>query len=99
MSKTYLYIQFKVKETDAFKEYGEKVSATVTQFGGKTIAVNKTPAPLNGKLDADVCVIQEWPSIGAAQSWLNSPEYAPLKKLRDERAMIDLIITEVPAIG
>lgn len=98
MSKTYLYIQFKIKEMDAFMQYGEKVSETVAQYGGKTIAVNKSPSPLHGELDIDVNVIQEWPSVEAAQTWLESPEYAPLKTLRDERAMTDLVITAIPTI-
>lgn len=79
--------------------YGERVSETVAQYGGKTIAVNKSPNPLHGELDVDVNVIQEWPSVEAAQQWLDSPEYAPLKSLRDKRAMTDLVITPIPAIG
>ncbi len=98
MSKTFLYIQFKIKQMDAFKQYGEKVSKTVASYGGKTIAVNKSPNSLQGDLDIDVNVIQEWPSIEAAQTWLDSPEYAPLKALRDEHAMTDLVIVPVPAI-
>lgn len=99
MSKTYLYIQFKIKEINAFMQYGEKVSNTVAQYGGRTIAVDKSPSPLHGELDIDVSVIQEWPSIETAQTWLDSPEYAPLKVLRDERAMTDLVITPVPALS
>lgn len=99
MSKTYLYIQFKIKEMDAFQQYGEQVSATVTHYGGKTIAVNKAPNPLHGQHNIDVNVLQEWPSLESAQAWLESPEYAPLKTLRDERAMTDLIITPIPAVG
>ncbi|GAL27609.1 hypothetical protein JCM19239_1031 [Vibrio variabilis] len=98
MSKTYLYIQFKIREMDAFQQYAQQVSATVSKYGGKTVAVNKAPSSLHGKLDIDVSVIQEWPSIEAAQTWLKSPEYAPLKVLRDERAMDRLIITPVPVV-
>ncbi|HHX8572124.1 TPA: DUF1330 domain-containing protein [Vibrio alginolyticus] len=99
MSKTYLYIQFKIKEIEAFQQYADKVSGTVALYGGKSIAINKEPSALHGSVDIDVCVIQEWPSFEAAQTWLDSPEYAPLKVLRDERALADLKIIPVPALG
>ncbi|WFB49474.1 DUF1330 domain-containing protein [Vibrio coralliilyticus] len=98
MSKAYLYIQFKIKEIGAFQQYAQTVAATVSLYGGKTIAVNKTPSALHGELDIDMSVIQEWPSIKAAQTWLDSPEYAPLKRLRDEHAMEKLLITPVQAV-
>ncbi|PSW09368.1 DUF1330 domain-containing protein [Photobacterium rosenbergii] len=99
MSNVYLYIQFKIKNMGAFKQYGAQVPDTVALYGGKTIAVNKAPIPLHGNMDVDVCVVQQWPSLEAAQAWLDSPEYAPLKKLRDERAMTELTIVPVPAVG
>lgn len=99
MSKTYLYIQFKIKEMEAFKQYAANVPETVALYGGKTIAVNKAPEALHGSIDVDVSVIQQWPSLEAAQLWLDSPEYAPLKVLRDERAFTDLKIIPVPALG
>ncbi|WP_342344074.1 DUF1330 domain-containing protein [Vibrio owensii] len=34
----------------------------------------------------------------AAHAWHDSPEYAPLRKLRDEKAMRDLKIIPVPAV-
>jgi len=98
MSKTYLYIQFKIKDMQAFKQYAEQVSDTVSLYGGKTIAINKSPNPIHGELDMDVCVIQEWPSLQAAENWHSSPEYAPVKKLRDEQAMEQLTITPLAAL-
>ena len=99
MSKTYLYIQFKIKEMEAFQQYAANVSDTVALYGGKTIAVNKEPSALHGSVDIDASVIQEWPSLEAAQAWLDSPEYAPLKQLRDDRALSDLKIISVPALS
>ena len=59
----------------------------------------RSPSAMCGEVAADVCVIQEWPSIEAAQTWHDSPEYSPLKKLRDEEAMGDLKMIPVPAIN
>ncbi len=98
MTPTYLYIQFKIQHMEAFSEYAERVSETTQIYGGKTVAINKSPMALHGDLGADVCVIQHWPSLEAAQAWHDSPEYAPLRKLRDEKAMRDLKIIPVPAV-
>ncbi|WED23809.1 DUF1330 domain-containing protein [Vibrio sp. JC009] len=99
MQPTYVYIQFKIKDMQAFKRYTEQVSETTKIYGGKTIAVNKAPSAIHGEVGADVCVIQEWPSLEATQTWHDSPEYAPVKKLRDEEAMSDLKIIPIPALG
>ena len=86
----YLYIQFSIKDQEAFSKYAQQVGATVEKYGGKTIAVNKEVRPLIGETNANVSVIQQWPSLEAAEQWLASPEYAPLKKIRDEEAMENL---------
>ncbi len=84
---------------EAFQQYAANVSDTVALYGGKTIAVNKDPSALYGSVDIDASVIQEWPTLEAAQAWLDSPEYAPLKQLRDDRALSDLKIIPVPALS
>ncbi|WP_155647892.1 DUF1330 domain-containing protein, partial [Vibrio sp. CUB2] len=40
---TYLYIQFKIQDMEAFNEYAERVSETTQIYGGQTIAINKSP--------------------------------------------------------
>jgi len=94
----YIYIQFTIRDEQAFGRYAEAVGATVQQYNGETIAVNRSPDALHGNTAADVCVVQKWPSLDAVQQWLDSPEYAPLKQLRDEAAMDDLLIMPVPAL-
>lgn len=98
MSETYVYIQFKIRDAEAFAQYAQAVNETTAIYGGKTIAVNKSPVAIHGATDADICVIQRWPSLTAALDWHNSAEYAPLKKLRDSQAMSDLSIIPIPAL-
>lgn len=96
--KTYVYIQFDIKDMAAFTEYTQKVGETVHKYGGKTIAVNKSPKALEGEANTQICVIQEWNALEDIQKWLDSPEYAPLKKLRDEKAMSNLKIIPIEAV-
>lgn len=98
MSQVYVYIEFKINDLEAFDLYTSQVSQTTQIYGGKTIAVNKLPLPIHGEVGADVCVIQKWPSLKSVQSWHESPEYAPLKKLRDEEAMSDLKVIPIPEL-
>ena len=39
-------------------------------------------------------VMIEFPSMEDARAWYNEPEYAPLKKLRQTGAKLDLILVE-----
>ncbi|KJY82770.1 hypothetical protein TW81_11135 [Vibrio galatheae] len=98
MTTTYLYIQFKIEDKDAFREYAQRVPETMKIYGGKMIAFNKSPIALHGELSSEACVLQEWPSVNAAKQWQDSPEYAPLKKLRDEKAMSKVKIIPIPAM-
>jgi uncharacterized protein (DUF1330 family) len=43
---------------------------------------------------APVLLMIEFPSMEDARAWYNEPEYAPLKKLRQTGAKLDLILVE-----
>ena len=85
--KILAYIDFKIKNQAAFKEYAQRVGETLALYGGKTIAVKIGPDFILGPRDVDVQVIQEWSSKESFMAWHDSAEYAPLKALRDTQAM------------
>lgn len=95
----YTYIDFKVKDEDAFAEYSKMVPRTVEQYGGETLAVQKqTDFPVGGR-DVQVQIIQRWLSRESFDAWQSSPEYAPLKEIRDNKAIFNLNISILKEIN
>lgn len=97
-NKIFAYIDFKIKDHDAFKDYSKAVADTMIPYGGKTVGVKIGADFIIGNKDVDVQVIQEWPNKQRLELWLNSPEYAPLKEIRDTKAMENLTISIVNTV-
>lgn len=97
-NEIYTVISFEIKDEESLKHYTKNVSKTVDQYGGKTIAVQHGVDMLVGQSHSDVQVIQKWPSKQSLIKWLESPEYAPLKAIRDRSAMKNLTISVVKSI-
>ncbi|QYK07015.1 DUF1330 domain-containing protein [Shewanella zhangzhouensis] len=94
----YTYIDFIIKDEYSFSEYSKLVPLTVKQYGGETLAVQKqTDFPIGGR-DVQVQIIQRWPSRDSFDAWHSSPEYAPLKEIRDNRAICNLNISILQGI-
>ena len=90
----YVIAEIDVVDPAAYEEYRKQVPAVVTKFGGRFIV-------RGGKIDAQEggwapnrLVVVEFPSIAQAQKWYDSPEYAPLIKLRQKASKGKLIIVE-----
>jgi uncharacterized protein (DUF1330 family) len=70
------------------------VPATVQQYGGRFIVRGPTPQVLEGEFDAPRFVLLEFPSVERARQWYDSPEYAPLKALRQRCGRTSLVLLE-----
>jgi uncharacterized protein (DUF1330 family) len=80
--KGYLIANVSVTDPQAYAEYRAKVQATVEQYGGRFLIRGGTVHPLEGDPGIDRLVVIEFPSLDATRRWYESPEYAPLLKLR-----------------
>ena len=65
-------------------EYRKGVLATVEQYGGRYLVLGGKTEIVEGKWSPVTPVIIEFPSLARAHEWYDSPEYAPLLKLRLE---------------
>jgi uncharacterized protein (DUF1330 family) len=80
--KGYLIANVTVTDPKAYAEYRAKVQATVEQYGGRFLVRGGTVQPLEGDPGIGRFVVIEFPSLEAARRWYESPEYAPLLRLR-----------------
>jgi len=88
----YLIANLEVTDSKGFDEYRQKVSPLIAQFGGRYLVRGGEVRTLEGNLPVRRLVVLEFPSVEAAQSFYDSPEYAPLLKIRLASTKSDLLL-------
>lgn len=98
---TYMIITATISDRAAFMAgYGVKAAALVEQFGGKYLMRAPGVQLLEGGFgNGGSVVISEWPSMDAARTFWNSPEYAEVRKLREGVAECQVLLVEAPALA
>ena len=79
---------------DAMKPYGEKVMGTLDPYEGKIIAASNDADVREGDWNFDRILILEFPSMDAAQSWYESPEYQEILPIRLRANNDQMVIVE-----
>jgi uncharacterized protein (DUF1330 family) len=78
------YAMFQIRITDAetYKQYVAQVAPTIAQYGGRFLVRGGAYETLEGEWPEWRHVVLEFPSKEQARAWYDSPEYTPLKRLR-----------------
>jgi len=90
----YLIADIEVIDRAGYEEYRSKVPATVAAYGGRYLARGGTTELLEGTWSPKRCVILEFPSLAQFKAWWASPEYQPLRALRQRTTRSNLVVTE-----
>ena len=90
----YLIAIVDVIDNAGYDEYRQKVPATIAAHGGRYIARGGAVEVLEGEWPPGRCVLLEFPSMAQLKTWWDSPEYLPLRALRERTAKTNLVITE-----
>jgi len=90
----YVIAEIDVVDPAAYEDYRKQVLAVVTRYGGKFIVRGGKIDPREGGWTPKRIVVVEFPSMTQAQKWYDSPEYAPLIKLRQKASKGKLILVE-----
>ena len=77
-----------------FEQYKKLSPPTVAQYGGRFLARGGHTDTLEGEWSPKRLVIIEFPSVAQARAWVDSPEYAPAKRLRQITTISNLIVVE-----
>ena len=81
----YLIADVKVNDDAWIPEYAEKVHDIVHKHGGKYLSRSGNITNIEGQpLDTTLIALLEFPSVEAAQSFINDPDYAPYAKARQD---------------
>jgi uncharacterized protein (DUF1330 family) len=90
----YVIAEIEVTDPAAYEDYRKQVPAVVEKYNGKFIVRGGRIEPKEGGWTPKRMVVVEFPTLAQAQKWYDSPEYAPLIKLRQRASKGKLIIVE-----
>ncbi len=90
----YVIADIEVLDQVLFEEYRQKVPATIAAHGGRYLARGGATQVLEGSWSPKRSVILEFPDMERFQTWWNSPEYAPLRTLRQRATNSNLVVTQ-----
>ncbi len=90
----YVIVDIEVKDPETYEGYKKQAPASIAHYGGKYIARGGECCVLEGEWIPNRFVILQFDSVERAKEWLNSPEYAPARRLRRLSAHTNMIVTE-----
>jgi uncharacterized protein (DUF1330 family) len=87
----YMIVQQSISNEPQYQKYREAVVPLIMKHGGKLIVGGGAKVEvLEGHHDARPLVIFEFPSLEAIHAFWNSPEYKPVKTIREGAAVVDV---------
>lgn len=82
----YMIADVNVTDPTVYEEYRAHAPSVIAQYGGRYLARGGEPVVLEGGWQPHRIVILEFPDMASIKAWHGSPEYAPLRALRDSAA-------------
>lgn len=86
----YFIVQSTISDEARYQQYRDAVIPLMATFGAKIIVRGGPVECLEGHHDGRRMVVFEFPSMEAIHAFWNSPEYVPVKKIREGAATLDL---------
>lgn len=71
-----------VTDAEGYQEYSRQVPATIAKYGGRYLVRGGKMELGEGEWPGPRTVILEFPSLERARQWYDSPEYQPLRPIR-----------------
>jgi uncharacterized protein (DUF1330 family) len=78
----YIVAEIEVRDGAAYREYAAAVAPIVAQYGGRYLVRGGTSEAKEGVVPAGRAVIIAFPTLAAARTFYDSPEYAAIAPLR-----------------
>ena len=90
----YLIADVSVEDLAAYEDYRSRVPAVIEQYGGRYLVRGGDATAAEGDRAPNRMVVLEFTDMVALRRFYDSPEYAPLKAIRQRVARSDLIFVE-----
>lgn len=92
----YVVARVAIHDRRPYDRYAGAFAPVLLQHGGRLLASDETPEPLDGSGDTRKLVLLAFDTDQAAKAWLNSPEYVAIAKDRDAGAEVEAILARGP---
>jgi len=90
----YVIVNVEVTDPEAYAEVVRLTPPTVHAYGGRYLARGGRTAVFSGDWNPKRLVILQFDSLEQVHAWQNSPEYAPVKIMRDRSARVQMVALE-----
>ena len=90
----YIIVDLEVTDPALFEQYRAGVSATIHAYGGKYLVRGGAFKVLEGPWQPKRVIVLQFESMTRLEEWYGSPDYAPLKSLREKCAKTNVIAVE-----
>jgi uncharacterized protein (DUF1330 family) len=92
--KGYVIANVSVDDAAAYEGYRSRTAAIITQYGGRFLVRGGAVEVREGEPGVGRLVILEFPSVEAARTFYDSPEYQAILPIRLDSANSTLVIAE-----
>ena len=89
----YIIVEYVVTDDAAFAKFSKQTAAAVEAHGGRYL-VRGAVEVLDGAWSPERMVVVEFENGDAARAWLDSPDYAELKALRQQATKASVVFAE-----
>ena len=90
----YIIVDVNIHDPRVYTEYLQLTPASVASGGGKFIVRGGATETLEGDWKPNRVVVLEFPDAATARAWWESPDYEPIKAIRQRSATTQMILVE-----
>jgi uncharacterized protein (DUF1330 family) len=90
----YLIADIEITDPVGYEEYKRRVPAIIAAHGGRYLARGGATEVLEGTWRPRRSAIIEFPSLASLKAFWDSPEYQPLRAIRERSARANLVVVE-----
>lgn len=90
----YLIADVTLHDSAAYEEYQQEVPAIIAAHGGRYLVRGGAARVLEGSWLPQRAVVLEFPNMAALETFWASPEYQPMRALRERVARSNIIVVD-----
>lgn len=91
---SYIIVDIHITDPVVYEEYRRAAAPTLAPYGGRYCVRGGATEVLEGEWRPGRLVVLEFPDSGQARAWWSSPEYTPLRAIRQRSATSSMILVE-----
>ena len=90
----YVIVEITITDAETYERYKAIAPPSIARYGGRYLVRGGRTEALEGAWTPSRFVMLEFPDVQTAKAWWSSPEYAPVKALRQSCADTDMLLVE-----